>query len=291
MVSVEEVEMDTDSVADDEVEEDQDLPSQERLLDALAIEKALESMDRPTARLHLQALAKKLRRESEALKRMEKNAHMKEPESPSASPQSSPSKKQPATSAAPISPPRPITMTPVNASVDASAAGSKQYTSIDRFSFDAGGYNAPFVTVYVPLAGVGKIPKENVQCHYTKSSFDLIVNDLNGKSYRLYKDNLEKDIDPEQCKLIIKSDEVRIKLHKVKQKDYGGYDYWTQLTEKNPEKKKSTADDPTAGIMDLMKKMYDEGDDNMKRMIGETMMKQRTGELNKDMGLDDKYKL
>jgi calcyclin binding protein len=277
MVTVEEVENDPMIV-----DEEQDLPSQERLLDAISIEQAAASIDRPTARLHLQALAKKLRRESEALKRMEKNANMKE--SPPPSPQSSPTKPEPA--APPSSPPKPIAMTP-----SATNEASRHYTSIDRFSFDAGGYNAPFVTLYVPLVGVGKIPKENVKCNYTKSSFDLIVNDLNGKSYRLFKDNLEKDIDPDLCKLIIKSDEVRIKLHKVKQKDYGGYDYWTKLTESSDSKKKQTKEDPTSGIMDLMKKMYDEGDDNMKRMIGETMMKQRTGELNKDMGLDDKYKL
>ena len=32
-------------------------------------------------------------------------------------------------------------------------------------------------------------------------------------------------------------------------------------------------DDPTAGIMDLMKDMYDSGDDQMKKTIGEAMMK------------------
>jgi hypothetical protein len=32
----------------------------------------------------------------------------------------------------------------------------------------------------------------------------------------------------------------------------------------------------------LMKQMYDEGDDSMKKMIGETMLKQRNGELGKD---------
>ncbi len=31
----------------------------------------------------------------------------------------------------------------------------------------------------------------------------------------------------------------------------------------------------------LMKDLYDSGDDNMKKMIGETMMKQRRGELDK----------
>lgn len=278
-MNVEEVDMDSDAMA---VEEEADLPSQERLLDAEAIERVAETIDRPTARLHLQALAKKLRRESEALKRMEKHANMAEPHSPATTPQVTPMKQPPTARAA--SPPRPI---PSRLATE--VAHNKQYISIDRFSFDAGGYNAPFVTLYVPLPGVGTLPKEQVSCQYTKSSFDLVVHDLNNKSYRLFRDHLEKDIDPDKCKLVVKADEVRIKLHKVKQKDYGGYDYWSKLTE-NPEKKKKM-EDPASGIMDLMKQMYDEGDDNMKRMIGETMMKQRNGELNKEMGLDDKFKL
>ena len=34
--------------------------------------------------------------------------------------------------------------------------------------------------------------------------------------------------------------------------------------------------------MQLMKDMYEDGDDNMKKVIGETMMKQQRGELGKD---------
>ena len=34
--------------------------------------------------------------------------------------------------------------------------------------------------------------------------------------------------------------------------------------------------------MNMMKDMYESGDDSMKKMIGETMLKQRNGELNKD---------
>ena len=33
--------------------------------------------------------------------------------------------------------------------------------------------------------------------------------------------------------------------------------------------------------MDLMKDLYDKGDDSMKKMIGETMLKQRQGQLDK----------
>jgi len=32
-------------------------------------------------------------------------------------------------------------------------------------------------------------------------------------------------------------------------------------------------DDPTAGIMDLMKDMYDNGDDQMRKTIGESLLK------------------
>ena len=241
------------------------LPSQERLLDAQAIETAAASMTRPSAKMHMEALAKKLRKESEALKRVEANRAKQEetgvkdvemPEQPPAS-------KPPAAPAVPPSMP-----------------GAK-YVPIDRFSFDAGGYNAPNVTLYVPLPSVGSIPRENVTCDFTPSSFDLIVKDLNGKSYRLFKDNLEKDIDPEKCKYLVKADKVVLKLAKVKG-EYGSYDFWTELTAKK-KKRTNQQKNPQESIMDLMKDMYESGDDNMKKMIGETMMKQRRGELDDPM--------
>ena len=33
-----------------------------------------------------------------------------------------------------------------------------------------------------------------------------------------------------------------------------------------------------AGIMDMMKDMYDEGDDDMKKVIGEAMLKSKSGD-------------
>lgn len=39
------------------------------------------------------------------------------------------------------------------------------------------------------------------------------------------------------------------------------------------EKEKEEDKDPGAGIMNMMKKMYDEGDDNMKRTIAEAWSK------------------
>ncbi|CAM9183871.1 unnamed protein product, partial [Phaeothamnion confervicola] len=134
-------------------------------------------------------------------------------------------------------------------------------------------YNAPTLTVYVTLAGVGAA-KDRVSCRFTKTSFDLTVEDLEGRNYRLVKDNLDKDIVPDECKHIVKRDRVLLKLKKAKG-EYG-YDHWTDLTAKRP---RAAGDsngggkkaDPSAGIMDMMRDMYESGDDNMRRIIGESM--------------------
>lgn len=108
------------------------------------------------------------------------------------------------------------------------------------------------------------------------SSFDLTILDLNGKNYRLVKENLEKDIVPEESKMIVKRDKIVVKLKKKK----GQYSYetWTSLTSKKSkdEATKSKAD-PMGGLMDMMKDMYDSGDDKTKAMIGEAMLKSRSG--------------
>ena len=265
--------VDISEVAD---EQEQQVPaSQERLLDAEEIEAAAGSAKRVSVRMHLEALAKKLRKESDALLRMEKSSA-----SLAASKQEEAAAAPPEPKAAPVAaPPAP---TPVTTTTPAVAPITGKFAPIDRFSFDFGEYNSAFVTLYIPLPGVGSIPKTNVQCNFTKDSFDLIVQDLDSKSYRLFKDNLEKDIDPDKSKFIVKADKVVIKLAK-KKGEYGSYDFWSKLTDPKDKKKKTAEkDNPQASIMEMMKNMYDEGNDDMKKVIGETMMKQQRGELGKD---------
>jgi calcyclin binding protein len=259
--------------------------SQERLLDAQEIEEAAVKMKRPTARMQLEALAKKLRKEGEALKSSRRTASEEDMTTTTAPPPQEKSNPTPkvesiSTPDVPVPPP-PV---PATSAAAATYYGNGAFVSIDRFSFDAGGYNAPFVSVYVNLNGVGSIARDSIICEFTSSSFDLIVKDLNGKSYRLVKDHLEKDIDPDKSKIIVKADKIVVKLAKVKQGDYGGYDYWTKLTDMKAKsgKSKSKGADPQSSIMDLMKSMYDDGDDKMKKIIGETMMKQQQGGLGQD---------
>jgi len=54
------------------------------------------------------------------------------------------------------------------------------------------------------------------------------------------------------------------------------YDSWSNLVSKKDKTAKAKAKaDPNASIMNMMKDMYDDGDDNMKKIIGEAMMKSR----------------
>lgn len=106
--------------------------------------------------------------------------------------------------------------------LEAAPSRGEGFTSITAFGWDSGGYDNPWVYVYVTLEGVGEV-KDGVTCDFTRDSFDLRVMGLKGKAYRLLKDNLEKDIVPEESKVIVKKDRVTIKMKKVK----GDYSYET----------------------------------------------------------------
>lgn len=152
------------------------------------------------------------------------------------------------------------------------------FSPISKFAWDSGEYNTPWVYIYVTLEGVGAV-KDSVECAFSSTGFDLRVFGLGGRNLRLLKETLEKEIVAEESKCIVKKDRITIKLKKVKG-DYS-YETWTNLTaKKGKADKKSKSADPMGGIMDMMKDMYEEGDDSMKKIIEESMRKARSGESN-----------
>jgi len=255
------------------------IPSIERRLDAEEIESALSHITRPTARAQIESLVTKIKRDAAQLKRMEATSQAATSLPEKVTTPVVVKELKPASSAA-ISPPL---MPPPSVTTKPPSVEGKKYLSIDKFSFDAGSYNTPTVTLYIPLPSPSPT---KVECNFTNSSFDLQIHyDEGGKEYRLFKDNLEKEIDGEKCKYIVKSNKILIKLRKVKG-EYGSYDSWSGLSAKatavGKKSKSSKSEDPSASIMNMMKDMYDSGDDNMKKMIGETMLKQREGKLGGD---------
>lgn len=109
-----------------------------------------------------------------------------------------------ANAAAPSAPPAEPIPAPPKRLPDAapSPTATETFVPISSFGWDQDGYAGSWVSVYITsgMDGVGE-KRGNVTCKFTPSSFDLVIRDLNGKNYRLYKNNLDKDIVPEESKV------------------------------------------------------------------------------------------
>jgi calcyclin binding protein len=129
--------------------------------------------------------------------------------------------------------------------------------------------NNEFVTVLCfELTGVGAV-KSDVSVQFTARGFSMTIPSLGGKAYALRVPQLEKDIVPAQSSFKVKKNSVEIALRKA-----GQWDHWTTLALKSAKAvDASSKADPSAGIMDMMKNMYDEGTPEVKKMIGEAMLK------------------
>uniref|UniRef100_A0A8I3RY44 Calcyclin-binding protein n=1 Tax=Canis lupus familiaris TaxID=9615 RepID=A0A8I3RY44_CANLF len=133
-----------------------------------------------------------------------------------------------------------------------------------------------FVKIYITLTGVHQVPTENVQVHFTERSFDLLVKNLNGKSYSMIVNNLLKPISVEGSSKKVKTDTVLILCRKKAENTR--WDYLTQVEKECKEKEKPSYDtetDPSEGLMNVLKKIYEDGDDDMKRTINKAWVESR----------------
>ncbi|XP_005304280.1 calcyclin-binding protein isoform X1 [Chrysemys picta bellii] len=142
-----------------------------------------------------------------------------------------------------------------------------------------------FVKIYITLNGVQQLPAENVQVHFTERSFDLLVKNLNGKNYSMTFNNLLKPISVEGSSRKIKTDMILVLCRKKREEKW---DCLTQVEKESKEKEKASYDtsDPGEGLMNLLKKMYAEGDDEMKRTINKAWVESREKQGKGDMPLD-----
>jgi calcyclin binding protein len=63
------------------------------------------------------------------------------------------------------------------------------------------------------------------------------------------------------------SSQIALLLSLERLKGKYGYESWTELVAKKP-RKEDKKDDPQSSIMDMMKDLYETGDDNMRKIIG-----------------------
>lgn len=126
-----------------------------------------------------------------------------------------------------------------------------------------------YVKLYISLNNVQNLDKDAVYCNFFENSIDLHVIGLDNKNYFLPINNLCEAIVTEKSFIKVKTNMIVVSLAKKAKKS------WSHVTsvEKILKEAKSSSfkntpnDDPNDSIMNLMKKMYQEGDDEMKRTI------------------------
>ena len=143
-----------------------------------------------------------------------------------------------------------------------------------------------FVKLYVTLKNVHTLAPEAVSCKFTNCSMNLKVFGLENRNYDLPINNLCEEIDESKSYIKVKTDLIVIFLAKKVKKN------WSHVTgvEKKIKEAKTVApsdmdkgEDPEASIMNIMKKMYQEGDDNMKKVIAKAWTESEEKKKNPNM--------
>jgi calcyclin binding protein len=148
------------------------------------------------------------------------------------------------------------------------APRSVHYTSLSTFSWDE---ESEKVKIYISLEGA---TQEKASVDFQADSINLKIHDVNGKNYQFSIPKLAKKIVPSASKILVKPKRIILTLKKA---DFGT---WYELTKKEDKMKPPALDkeaDPMAGLMGLMKNMYEEGDDEMKKTIAKAWTDARSG--------------
>ncbi|KAL6567298.1 hypothetical protein OROGR_000966 [Orobanche gracilis] len=158
---------------------------------------------------------------------------------------------------------------PVSASVSTGSTANPlvNYTTLSSFSWDQ---DNDQLKIHISLEGVDQ---EKMEADFKPMSFDIKCHDVHGKNYRFAISKLNKEIVPEKCKLIVKPKRVVIALVKASKGNWSDLHFKEDKLKPSLDKER----DPMGGIMDLMKNMYEEGDEDMKRTIAKAWTDARSG--------------
>ena len=145
-------------------------------------------------------------------------------------------------------------------------------TKITSYAWDQ---SPKFVKIYISLPEVETLPEENVSSKFTNRSIELRVLSLKGKNYQFQINHLLHPVVPESSSVKVKTGKVSIMLKKAKEENWTCLTVAENLKVAKQQPKFDESKDPEDGIMDLMRKMYDEGDDEMKRSIAKAWTESR----------------
>lgn len=146
-------------------------------------------------------------------------------------------------------------------------------TKITNYAWDQ---SDKFVKLYITLPGVHELPTESIKSAFGTRRLELEVNALAGRNHHLLITNLMNDIVPNSSYHKVKTDMVTVFLRKAssdKWSDINGLD--KKAKEPKVPKPEMDGGDPGSSLMNMMKQLYDEGDDEMKRTIAKAWTEAR----------------
>lgn len=101
-----------------------------------------------------------------------------------------------------------------------------KFIALSKYSFYD---DDKFVKVMVPLTGVGSLPKENITWEFHDRSFLIKIVGLSSSNYRYGVSRTHNALIPDQSKIIIKQNEIVVKLKKFKSDEHWSFLHRTKM--------------------------------------------------------------
>ncbi|VDK68299.1 unnamed protein product [Litomosoides sigmodontis] len=124
-----------------------------------------------------------------------------------------------------------------------------------------------YVKLYLTIPDVHTVPHEQIAVNFTESEVEVNARDVSSKNYSLIIKGLLKTINPSHSSFKQKTNLLLIMMEKNEE---GNWKYLTKAEMQSKEKSTPKFDqksDPQESLMGLIKQLYDDGDDDMKRTI------------------------
>ncbi|CAD8074762.1 unnamed protein product [Paramecium sonneborni] len=142
------------------------------------------------------------------------------------------------------------------------------YQGITKYAWDQEGNK---VKVFLNLEGIGQHPKENITSQFTSNSVDVKIKGFKGLNQRFSIKKTFDELKDKECSIKVTNNSIVLNLIKKDQKNWEQLNFKEKLIDTDPSK--LDQQDPQASLMNMMKEMYQNGDDDMKRTIAQAWSK------------------
>ncbi|KAM3716635.1 Calcyclin-binding protein [Dirofilaria immitis] len=124
-----------------------------------------------------------------------------------------------------------------------------------------------FVKLYLTIPDIHTVPQEQITVNFTESEVEVNARNVSSKNYSLIIKGLLKAINPSSSSFKQKTNLLLITMKKNAEENWK---YLTKTEMQSKEKSTPKFDqkaDPQESLMGMIKQLYDDGDDDMKRTI------------------------